>query len=121
MVAPPSTLRSRWLRSPVRVFARVEPGEGAIAGLLLACLFLILCSYYMLKTAREGMILSHGELGLSGQELKAYAGGAMAVLLVVAMPLYDALASRTTRIRLINITYAVVIATLLAFAALAAL
>ena len=111
-------VRSGRFATLVRAFARVEPGEGAIAVLMLSCLFLLLCSYYLMKTAREGMILSQGGLGLSGQELKAYASGAMALLLVGAVPVYDAIADRVTRIRLINISYVAVLVTLLVFFAL---
>jgi AAA family ATP:ADP antiporter len=105
-----------WLLRP---FSRVRPGEGIVAALMLACVFLILTSYYLLKTAREGMILSGSLFGLRGEELKSYAGGAMAVLLVAILPLYDAIAARVRRIRLVNISYALVIACLLVFFALA--
>jgi AAA family ATP:ADP antiporter len=107
------------LRLASRLFGRIEPGEGLQSGLLCITLFLVLCSYYAMKTAREGMILSHGDFGLSGQETKAYASGAMAVLLVAIMPLYDAFASRMTRIRLINASYGVVLLCLAVFYVLA--
>ena len=82
---------------------------------MFACVFLILTSYYVMKTAREGLILSGGTLGLRGDELKTYATGAMAILLVGFVPAYGALANRVRRIRLINISYGLVIASLLAF------
>jgi AAA family ATP:ADP antiporter len=98
-----------------RLFGRIEPGEGVQAVLLLAALFLILCGYYAMKTAREGMILSHRDFGLSGPEAKAYASGGMAVVLFAVMPLYGALANRVSRIHLINISYAIVLASLVVF------
>jgi AAA family ATP:ADP antiporter len=107
------------LRIASRLFGRIAPGEGLQAGLMVATLFLILCSYYAMKTAREGMILSQHDFGMSGQEAKAYASGAMAVLLVAVMPLYNALAGRLTRIRLINVTYLVVLVCLTVFYVLA--
>jgi AAA family ATP:ADP antiporter len=84
-----------------------------------ACVFVIMCAYYMLKTAREGLILSGGMLGLRGDELKIYASGAMALLLVGVVPAYGRLASRVGRMRLIATSYSIVIACLVAFYALA--
>src|SRR5262249_20417618 len=77
------------------------------------------CSYYAMKTSREGLILAQGSFGLSGQELKAYASGAMACLLVAVVPAYGALAARVPRIRLIDVSYIVVIISLVVFYALA--
>jgi ATP:ADP antiporter, AAA family len=82
---------------------------------MLVCVFLILSAYYVMKTAREGLILSGGTWGLRGDELKTYANGAMAVLLVGVVPAYGMLANRVRRIRLINISYAIVIASLITF------
>jgi AAA family ATP:ADP antiporter len=96
-------------------FARVQESERLVALLMFACVFLILTSYYMMKTAREGLILTGGTLNLRGEELKTYATGAMALLLVGLVPAYGALASRVRRIRLITISYALVIASLAAF------
>ncbi|HEY3803991.1 MAG TPA: hypothetical protein VGL61_15350 [Kofleriaceae bacterium] len=111
--------RPTFLDWALRPFSKVAPGEGLVAALLLTCVFLILTSYYLLKTAREGMILSGSLFGLRGEELKSYAGGAMAVLLLAIIPAYDAIATRARRIRLINISYALVIACLIAFFILA--
>ncbi|MGE3766315.1 MAG: NTP/NDP exchange transporter, partial [Kofleriaceae bacterium] len=77
--------------------------------------FLILCAYYVLKTTREGLILTGGMLGLRGDELKLYAGGAMAVLFAGIVPAYGALANRVARIKLINVSYAAVFACLVVF------
>jgi AAA family ATP:ADP antiporter len=103
----------------LRPFGHVKDGEGPIVALLLACVFVILSSYYLMKTAREGLILSGDTFGLRGEELKSYAGGAMAVLLLAVVPGYDALASRVARLRLINVSYAIVIGCLIAFFAAA--
>lgn len=111
--------RPSWLDTLLRPFSRVRPGEGWQAALLLVCIFLILTSYYLMKTAREGMILAGTTLGLRGAELKSYAGGAMAILLVGVVPAYSALASRVPRLRLINISYAAVIGCLVLFYAAA--
>jgi ATP:ADP antiporter, AAA family len=108
-------LRSSLLERALRPFSKVHPGEGLVAVLLLICVFLILTSYYLMKTAREGLILAGGAFGLGGDELKTYANGAMAVLLVGIVPAYGALASRVRRIRLINVSYAVVMGCLAVF------
>jgi len=108
-----------WIDRALRPFAPVRPGEGLVAVLLFVCVFALLCAYYVLKTAREGLILSGGMLGLDGAELKVYATGAMAVLLVGIIPAYGALANRVGRMRLIDASYGAVLACLLAFYALA--
>jgi len=102
----------------LRPFSKVEPGEGPQALLLLLCVLVILTSYYLMKTAREGLILSVHTFGLRGAEIKSYSGGVMALLLIGLVPAYGALANRVDRLRLINVSYAIVIACLLGFYAL---
>lgn len=109
---PPTSSR---LDRLLNAFSNVNAGEGARAALLLVCIFLIMCAYYVMKTAREGLILAGGTFGLAGDELKTYATGAMALLLIVIVPAYDMLADRQRRIRLINISYAVLLACLVGF------
>ncbi|HEY3801066.1 MAG TPA: Npt1/Npt2 family nucleotide transporter [Kofleriaceae bacterium] len=113
MVMPSRGLR--WLRP----FSTVRRSERVVVLLLLVLMFLLLASYYAMKTSREGLILAEGSFGLSGQQLKAYASGAMACLLLAAVPAYSALATHVRRIRLIEISYAVVIVTSIAFYVLA--
>jgi len=103
----------------LRPLSRVRPGEGLQAVMLLACVFLLLTSYYMMKTAREGMILQGGAFGLDGAEVKSYSAAGMALLLIGVVRAYSALANRVRRLRLINVSYAVVVACLLMFFALA--
>lgn len=62
-------------------------------------IFLILAAYYLLKTIREPLILA-GKGG--GAEVKSYAAAAIAGCLIVLVPLYSALASRVSRVKLIN-------------------
>ena len=95
--------------------ANVKRGEGARAALMIVCIFLILTAFYAMKTAREGLILADGAFGLAGDELKAYATGAMAVMLIALVPLYDLLSDHQRRIRLLNISYAIVLSSLIAF------
>ena len=97
----------------LRVFAPVQRGEALVVVLLIQTIFSILCSYYLLKTVREGLVLaSGGTFGLRGEELKLYASGVMAVLLIGIVPLYGWVASRVTRIRLIRVSYLAVLASL---------
>jgi AAA family ATP:ADP antiporter len=111
MAPPPSGILARLLRP----FSRVHAGEGAMALLMMLAVFLILTSYYVMKTVREGLILTDTTFDLGGDELKTYATGAMALLLVILVPAYGALANRVRRIRLINVSYALVMACLVAF------
>jgi AAA family ATP:ADP antiporter len=61
-------------------------------------IFLVLTAYLMLKVLREPLILAGG-----GAEIKSYSSAGQAVLLLVLVPAYGALASRFPRKRLINI------------------
>ena len=79
------------------LFTRIEAGEGWGACLLAADIFCLLAAYYLLKTARESLILSEGSA-----EVKSYAAGAQAIILLAAVPLYGMVASRVDRSRLIN-------------------
>ena len=99
----------------LRLFTEVRGGEGAQLLLLTLNVFLILTAYYVMKPVREALILDQP----GGAELKSYAYGAQAVLLVVLVPLYGALATRLPRRRLINVVTAFFIACLPAFYMLA--
>ena len=103
------------LRRVSRLLGEVRPGEGLLAFVLGLNVFLILSGYYVLKTVREGLILSGGMLGLGGEELKTYATAAIAILLIGVVPAYGRLASRVGRLRLIDVCYGVVIACLAGF------
>jgi AAA family ATP:ADP antiporter len=78
-------------------FADVRRGEAASALLLTLLMFLLLTSYYMLKTAREVFILSEG-----GAEVKSYSSAGQAVLLLFLVPAYSAFASRVSRVQLVT-------------------
>ncbi|MBS1133247.1 MAG: hypothetical protein H6R02_388 [Burkholderiaceae bacterium] len=90
------------------LFAEVHRGEGGRL-LLLACnVFLILTAYYVMKPAREALILAQP----GGAEIKSYSMALQALLLLAIVPAYGALASRLDRRRLINIVTAFFIACL---------
>jgi AAA family ATP:ADP antiporter len=95
-------------------FADVRAGEGMTALLLMLNIFVLLAAYYLLKTIREPLILSVP----GGAEIKSYSAAATAGLLILLVPLYSAVASRVSRVRLINGVTLFFIACLVAFFAL---
>ena len=82
------------LLSPI---ADVHRDEVVSAVLMTLIMFLILASYYLLKTAREIFILSEG-----GAEVKSYSSAGQAILLLILVPAYGAFASRVNRIQLVQ-------------------
>lgn len=95
------------------LFSDVRGGEGANVLLMFANIFLILTAYYALKVVRESLTIGGVQLfGLGGDEIKAYLPAVMAVLLLGVVPLYSAVASAVSRIRLINGTTLLVMGTL---------
>src|SRR5207253_1741924 len=95
--APRSDLRHNRLERCLTLFADVKAGEGTGALLLVADIFFLLASYYLLKTVRESLVLSEGSA-----EVKSYAAGAQALMLLGIVPVYGLVASRVTRTRLVN-------------------
>jgi ATP:ADP antiporter, AAA family len=74
----------------------VYPGEGLSTLLLAVNVFLLLATYYMLKTVRESLILAN-----AGAEVKSYSSAAQAILLLGVVPAYGWFASRVNRVRLV--------------------
>lgn len=96
------------------VFADVRGGEGLTALLLMLNIFFLLASYYLLKTIREPLILTQP----GGAEVKSYAAAAIAAILIVLVPIYSAIASRVSRVRLINgVTFFFIVCLVVFFAA----
>jgi AAA family ATP:ADP antiporter len=104
----------RTLVSLLRPFGKVEPAEAITAAVLMLTVFLLLTAYYLLKTAREPLILLHG-----GAEVKQYAAAAQTLVLVVVVNAYSALAHRVGRQRLIATVYLFFVSNLIIFAILA--
>ena len=105
------------------VFSDVRPGEGGRALLMLVNVFLILVSYYVIKTVREPLILSSEvpgflrALGIHGSaEVKTFAAAGQALVLMVFVPAYGWFASRVTRMKLIVGVTLFFVANILAFA-----
>ncbi len=82
----------------LRVFGDVRAGEGGTVVLMCVNVALLLVGYYILKTAREPLILLAG-----GAELKSYAAAAQAAALVGYVPLYGWLAQRLPRQRFLAV------------------
>ncbi len=104
MTAPsapePRRVRQRFREHPVEfvlgVFGEVRPGEAPTVLLLALNVFLLLTAYYLLKVAREPLIL----LG-SGAAVKSYASVGQSVLLVFVASFYGWLSARVGRVTLI--------------------
>lgn len=90
------SLRNKVVGRFLGLFSNMEPGESGTALLMLFNLLLLLCGYYILKTVREPLVFATG-----GAEMKSYAAGAQAVVLMAFIPLYSWFAGRVGRRRLI--------------------
>jgi AAA family ATP:ADP antiporter len=82
------------LLSPI---ADVRRHEAASALLMTLLVFLLLAAYYLMKTAREVLILTEGSA-----EIKSYSSAGQAILLLLLVPAYGAFASRVSRVRLVT-------------------
>jgi AAA family ATP:ADP antiporter len=81
----------------LRLFGEVRPGEVGTVLLLSLNVFLLLTAYYLLKVAREPLILLHG-----GAEVKSYAAVGQSILLIGVASAYGWLATRVSRRALIT-------------------
>jgi ATP:ADP antiporter, AAA family len=90
----------RLLARALRPFGQVEPREGLTAAVMALTVFLLLSAYYLLKTAREPLILLQG-----GAEVKSYASAGQSLLLLVVVRGYAELAKRVGRMKLVAIVY----------------
>lgn len=95
-------------------FGRVEAHEALSAAVLAIAVFILLTAYYLLKTAREPLIL----IGGGGAEVKSYAMAGQAALLLVVVQVYGEIARRVGRVKLLAIVYVFFAANLVVFAAL---
>lgn len=91
------------------LFAETHAGEGGSALLLTFSVFFLLVSYYLVKTAREPLILA------SGAEIKSYASVGQTLLLIPVTYLYGLLSHRVGRLKLITIVTLVFASNLVLF------
>lgn len=86
-------------------FADVRAGEAIGVLLLTLNVFLLLALYYLLRSARQALILTEGApFGWTGAQLAAYSAAGMALALLVVVPAFGWLASRVPRLRLLTST-----------------
>jgi AAA family ATP:ADP antiporter len=110
--AAPSVAEKRSLLATLmRPFAVVESDEAITAAVMTLTVFLLLTAYYILKTAREPLILLQG-----GAEVKSYAAAGQSLLLVPVIGAYTALARRVGRMKLLASVYLFFLSNLLLFA-----
>jgi AAA family ATP:ADP antiporter len=64
----------------------VQPGEGRCVAALCTQALTLMTAYYLVRPVREALILTQG-----GAELRSYAVGAQALLLILIIPAYGAL------------------------------
>jgi AAA family ATP:ADP antiporter len=71
--------------------------EAIVALLCATNVFVLLASYYVLKTVREALILSE-----AGAAVKSYAAAGQVLVFLVVLPVYSAVTSKVTRSRLVT-------------------
>jgi AAA family ATP:ADP antiporter len=70
-------------------FTKVKPGEGRCVLLLCLQALALMAAYYLIRPVREALILTEG-----GAELRSYAVGIQAALLIAIIPVYGMLIRR---------------------------
>jgi len=93
----PTVERRSFPERMLSIVTDLRAGEAATAMLLTANVFVVLASYYILKTVREALILSE-----AGAAVKSYSAAAQALLLLAVIPTYSFVASKATRSKLIT-------------------
>ncbi len=82
----------------LRLFTDIRAGESWTALLLALNIFLIFVAYSIMKVLREVLVLTEAEV-----QGKALSSAGQAIVLLAAVPLYGAIASRVPRRRLVNV------------------
>ena len=100
------------LKQTLFLGVELRPGEATGVLAMFASLFFILFTAYLLKPAREMLILTEGTA-----EIRSYAVALQALLLLFFIPLYGKFSRLFDSFRYMQIVTAVCVATLLAFAA----
>jgi ATP:ADP antiporter, AAA family len=84
------------LEKILSLFADVRAGEGIGVVLMMMNIFLVLGAYYLLKTARESLILTE-----QSAEVKSYSAAGQAIVLLMLVPLYGWVATKVNRVKLV--------------------
>src|SRR5262245_53394900 len=80
------------------LFTKVVPGEGRGVGILALQAFTLMLAYYLIRPVREALILTEGTA-----ELRSYAVGVQAVLLILKLPIYGQLVRRVATNRVFQV------------------
>ena len=96
------------------LFTRIRPGEGRSLALFFVSAFLFLFSYYILKALREAFLLSEFSAAV-----RAYSLAAIALLLMIIVPLYSRVRRRVDGARLLRAVSWFFAANIVIFAAFA--
>ena len=108
-----ASFREHPIEFVLRLFADVRAGEATTVLLLSLDVFLLLTAYYLLKVAREPLILEGGRA-----EVKTYASAGQALTLVAVSWGYGWLAHHVGRMKLIGIVSLFFVGNLVLFFAL---
>ncbi len=100
-----------FLKRSLLLGVELRPGEALGVLAMFASLFLILFTAYLLKPAREMLILTEGTA-----EIRSYAVALQALLLLLFIPIYSKFSRRFDSYRYMQVVTAVCVATLLLFA-----
>ena len=73
------------------LFTKVQAQEGRCIAVLCLQAFLLMVAYYLIRPVREALILTEGSA-----ELRSYAVGVQAFLLIVIIPAYGLLVRRVS-------------------------
>jgi AAA family ATP:ADP antiporter len=95
------------------LFTRVQAGEGRCVGILALQAFTLMVAYYLIRPVREALILTEGTA-----EIRSYAVGAQAILLLVILPAYGQLVARVGTHRIFGFVMAFFALNLAAFFAI---
>src|SRR5262245_36263513 len=109
-IALPFNRKKSLIDSVLGLITDIRAGERTTALMMAANMFIVLSTYYVLKTVREALILTEG-----GANVKSYSSAAQALLLLLVVPLYGAIASRFKRGALIAGTTIFFIANIVIF------
>ena len=95
------------------LFTRVQAGEGRCIGILALQAFTLMVAYYLIRPVREALILTEGTA-----ELRSYAVGVQAVLLLLILPAYGQLVRHVGTSRIFGLVMAFFALNLVAFFAI---
>src|SRR5688572_6422986 len=103
----------------LKIVSDVRRGEGLTALVLAGNAFLLLFGYYLIKTIREPLVLLAGDELASGPAVKSYSAAGQAIALIVVAKIFDLVARRINRVKLMSVVVVFFVTNLLVFYLLA--